>query len=186
MLRGSASEKIRRFGHDELPIFGAGAELSANEWRSVARQLAIAGLIQVDADRFNAVLLTEASRAVLKGESRVGLRKWREEAPPAARRRGGAGGSRGAGAGGRNGGRDAVAVDLDAAASEVFQRLRAWRAGQAQTAGVPAYVIFHDATLREIAQNQPKDRDQLAAIPGIGVRKLESYGEVLLQTVRGA
>ena len=69
---------------------------------------------------------------------------------------------------------------------EVFQRLRAWRARQAQTAGVPAYVIFHDATLREVARNQPKDIEELAAIPGVGARKLESYGAVMLEVVSGA
>jgi ATP-dependent DNA helicase RecQ len=184
VLRGAATEKIRRFGHDRLPLFGAGSDLSVKEWRSVARQLTTAGLVHVDAERFNAVLLTEASRDVLKGQCVVSLRKWREEPASSARRRGASGSA--AGGASRSGGRHAALADLDPAAAAVFQRLRAWRARQAQTTGVPAYVIFHDATLREIAQNQPKDRDELGAIAGVGARKLESYGEVLLETVRGA
>jgi ATP-dependent DNA helicase RecQ len=139
----------------------------------VARQLTIAGLVQVDSDRFNAIRLTEASRAVLKGERRISLRKWREPAP-AGRRRGGAG---------RAGVHVAAADGLDADAALVFERLRAWRAAQAQSAGVPAYVIFHDTTLREIARNRPRDIDELAAIGGVGARKLERYGEPLLAAV---
>ena len=184
VLRGAATEKIRRFGHDKLPIFGAGSELSAKEWRSVVRQLTIAGLVQVDTDRFNALMLTEASRAVLKGECRVSLRKWREEAQPASRRRSGSGRPGGPGAGQGAAARQAALADLDATAVEVFERLRAWRAQQAQAAGVPAYVIFHDATLREIARSQPRDMDELGAIGGVGARKLESYGALLLETVR--
>ena len=179
VLRGAATEKIHRFGHERLPVFGAGSELSAKEWRSVARQLTIAGLVQVDSERFNAVTLTEASRGVLKGECQVSLRKWREEPPAASRRRGSSG---------QRAGREAAAetaqADLDESAVAVFQRLRAWRASQAKSAGVPAYVIFHDATLREIARNQPKNMDELGAIAGVGVKKLESYGAVLLETVR--
>ena len=178
VLRGSATEKIRRFGHDNLPVFGAGSDLSAKEWRSVARQLTIGGFVEVDSERFNAVMLTEASRPVLKGECKVSLRKSRAE-PPASRRRGGSGKGTGAGSAGR----DVAIADLDPQAVEVFHRLREWRARQAKTAGVPAYVIFHDATLREIARNHPKDLDELAAIPGVGARKLESYGEVLLGAV---
>ena len=167
-------------------MFGAGGELSAKEWRSVVRQLTIAGLVQVDTERFNAVMLTEASRAVLKGQCQVSLRKWREESPPAARsRRGASGQGAGAGAGQGAAARQAALAELDPGAAEVFQRLRAWRARQAQTAGVPAYVIFHDATLLEIARNQPTDMDELGAIAGVGARKLESYGQVLLETVRG-
>jgi ATP-dependent DNA helicase RecQ len=176
VLRGAGTEKIRRFGHDGLPVFGAGSELSAKEWRSVVRQLTIAGLVQVDTERFNAVMLTEASRAVLKGQAQVSLRRWREDAPAGGRRRGASGGSPAAGA----------AAGLDPAAAEVFQRLRTWRAEQAQAAGVPAYVVFHDATLREIARNRPKDKDELAAVAGVGAKKLESYGEVLLRTVAGS
>ena len=182
VLRGSATEKVRRFGHDKLPVFGAGSDVSAREWRSVARQVAIAGLLEVDSERFNAVMLTEASRPGLKGERTVSLRKARDE-PPGARRRGGS--SRGPGMRDSGADRDAAVADLDAPAVDVFQRLREWRAQQAKAAGLPAYVIFHDATLRELARNQPKDLDELAAIPGVGARKLESYGGALLAVVRG-
>jgi ATP-dependent DNA helicase RecQ len=114
----------------------------------------------------------------------VSLRKWREEPASGARRRGaGSGPGSGAGAGRDSAARQAALADLGPVALEVFQRLRAWRAQQAQTTGVPAYVIFHDATLREIARQHPKDLDELGAIPGVGAKKLESYGPVLLQTI---
>src|SRR5690606_9914404 len=179
VLRGEASEKVRRFGHDQLAVFGAGAEMSAQEWRSVVRQLTIAGLVQVDSGRFNAICLTEAARPVLKGEQRVSLRKWRE--PPSGRRR--RRGAAGAGAG--PGGVTAAVEGLDRAAAARFDRLRAWRSTQAQAAGVPAYVIFHDATLREIARNEPRELEELAAIGGVGTRKLERYGAQLLAAAGG-
>ena len=187
VLRGAGTEKIRRFGHDQLPIFGAGADLSANEWRSVVRQLTIAGLVRVDTERFNALRLTEASRPVLQGEQRVALRKAPPEAPAASRRRSG---RSGAGDGRRADAEARAAVapgiaDLDGDATELFQRLRAWRAKQSQAAGLPAYVILHDATLREIARNRPRDTDELGSITGVGVKKLENYGSVLLAIVRG-
>jgi ATP-dependent DNA helicase RecQ len=177
VLRGEASEKVRRFGHDRLSVFGAGADLSALEWRSVVRQLTIAGLVQVDSERFNAIRLTEAARPVLKGEQRISLRKWRE--PPSARRR-----RRGA-ASATSVGVHAATEGMDSEAAARFDRLRAWRAAQAQAAGVPAYVIFHDATLREVARNQPRSLEELAAIGGVGARKLERYGAELLAAITG-
>ncbi len=179
VLRGAATDKIQRFGHGNLPVFGAGSDLSAKEWRSVVRQLTIAGLVQVDSDRFNAVMLTEASRAVLKGERQVSLRKWRAEPAGVARRRGGSSPSAARGAAA-----EAALAELDAPSVAVFNRLRAWRASQAQASGVPAYVIFHDATLREIARNRPRNMDELGAIAGVGAKKLESYGALLLETVQ--
>src|SRR5690606_5018902 len=175
VLRGAASEKVRRFAHDQLAVFGAGADLSAAEWRLVALQRTISGLVQVDSERINTFRLTQAARPVLKGERRVSLRKWREPAASGRRRRGMAGGSAS--------GVVAAAEGLDGEAMARFDRLRAWRAAQAQAAGVPAYVIFHDATLREIARNQPRELEELAAIGGVGTRKLERYGVGLLAAV---
>ncbi|MGE0803084.1 MAG: DNA helicase RecQ [Lautropia sp.] len=180
VLRGAATEKIQRFGHERLSTFGAGADLSANAWRAIVRQLTIAGLVHVDAERFNALRLTEASRAVLKGEQAVQLREAPPEAPAGGRKRGsGSGGNSGAAA------KAAAAAGLDADATALFERLRVWRAQQAKAAGVPAYVILHDATLREIARQRPADHAALGGISGVGAKRLENYGESLLAVVRG-
>ncbi len=178
VLRGQATEKARRFGHDQLPVFGVGADLSANAWRSVVRQLTILGLVSVDSDAFNTLHLTEAARGVLLGKTSVSLR----EAPPAeprarSRRRGAA----------ADGGSSRVAADsgLDPEAEALFQQLRAWRARLAKTANLPAYVILHDATLRAIARERPAALADLDHISGVGARRRETYGAALLAIVRG-
>ncbi len=170
VLRGVANEKVQRYGHEHLPVFGIGADLSVSQWRSVVRQLSIAGLLHIDAERFQTVSLTEASRPVLKGEQRVALRQPSENARDRRARR-------------RQ--PSTLEQDLDAAGAACFARLRAWRSQQAKESGVPAYVIFHDATLHEIALQQPADLDALAAVPGVGARKLATYGEAVLEAVAG-
>lgn len=172
VLRGADNEKVRRYGHQDLPVFGIGADLSVSQWRSVVRQLSIAGLIYIDAERFQTVLLTEASRPVLKGEQTVALRQPSENARDArARQR-----QRGAVA-------STLEQDLDADSAACFARLRAWRSQQAKASGVPAYVIFHDATLHDIARSMPADLAALAEVPGVGAKKLETYGEAVLDVV---
>lgn len=171
VLRGQASEKVRNSGHDQLPIFGVGSDLSLAQWRSVVRQLSIAGYIHIDAERFQTVSLTEAARPVLKGEQSVRMREPAEREPRGSRTR-----------------RRAAAMstlerDLDAAGAACFARLRSWRSQQAREGGVPAYVIFHDATLHEIALRQPDSLQALAAVPGVGERKLDTYGEAVLEVV---
>src|SRR5215213_5007081 len=132
VLRGQATEKVTQRGHDQLSTFGLGRERSDREWRAIARQCIALGLLEIDHDAYGALRLTAESRPVLKGERAVALRAWRE--PKRSRRRSGAPAT------------DAVLSDE---AASLFDRLREWRAEMARRHGVPAYVIFHDATLRE-------------------------------------
>jgi ATP-dependent DNA helicase RecQ len=165
VLRGERTDRVARFGHDRLSVFGIGAELDAAGWRSLFRQLVALGFAGVDHAGYGGLKLEEASRAVLRGERVVELR--RSVVAPSPRKRAAAEASR-------------LVSPPDA---ELFQRLKAWRAGQARAQGVPAYVIFHDATLAEIARRRPVDAGGLAAIPGLGGAKLARYGEGLLAVV---
>jgi ATP-dependent DNA helicase RecQ len=167
ILRGKATEKVEQFGHAGLPTFGAGAELDDAGWRSVFRQLLAAGLLHADAQAYGALRLTDAARPVLKGEATLMLRK------PLARTRG-----RKAASAGR---RSAVDQPLAESDSPLFDALRSWRAGLAREQGVPAYVILHDKTLRELATRRPATLDDLLDVPGIGQAKAERYGEALLR-----
>jgi ATP-dependent DNA helicase RecQ len=164
VLRGKSTEKVIRFGHERLTTFGIGVDRSEAEWRLLLRQLVAQHLVEVDVERFNVLELTEASRTVLRGERRIELRETVAE-PRRARAR-----------------TRAVATEgLDAAAEARFERLRAWRAQVAKEHGVPAYVVFHDGTLRAIAQRAPETRAALGDISGIGAAKLERYGAALLE-----
>ncbi len=167
ILRGKATPRVRENGHDTLTVFGVGVDISDQGWRSVLRQLLAKGLVTVDAEGHGTLMLTEESRAVLKGEVTLMLRR---EAPVAAR-------------GGRPRRAGPADAGLDAEAQGRFEALRAWRAAIAREHGVPAYVIFHDATLREIARTDPRSLDELSHVHGVGVRKLEAYGEALLECV---
>jgi ATP-dependent DNA helicase RecQ len=169
ILRGKSTDRVNQYGHDKLSVFGVGADLSESAWRSVLRQLLAQGLLAVDHEGYGTLTLTEGSRAVLKGEHQLMLRR---ESPKAARA------AKSPGARGR-----APAVELPAEAQGVFEALRAWRAEVARNHGVPAYVIFHDATLREIALARPGTLEELGGISGVGVRKLEAYGEDILERV---
>ena len=169
VLLGRATDKVNQWRHAELSTFGVGAELSDQEWRGVARQLVASGLLEVDHGAYGALKLTEASRAVLKGEREVSLRKQVLRAKA------------------RKKPRLAPAGAPAGAESGLFERLRAWRADTARAHGVPAYVIFHDATLRDIAHARPASIEALRAISGVGVRKLEAYGaEILALVTQGA
>jgi ATP-dependent DNA helicase RecQ len=166
VLRGETTAKVAQREHDKLSTFGIGRERSAREWRAIVRQCIALGLIEIDHDAYGALRLVGESRAVLKGERSVTLRMWRE-----ARRSARVKPSQ---------------VMLAGAAQELFERLRAWRVEAARRHGVPAYVIFHDATLREIARLRPSSIETLRGISGIGARKLEAYGEDIVGLVRGA
>jgi ATP-dependent DNA helicase RecQ len=163
VLRGKSTEKVARFGHERLSTFGIGIDRSEAEWRLLLRQLVAQHLVEVDVDRYNVLRLTEASRAVLRGERRIELRIPAEEP----RRRGRARAA-------------AATAGLDAAAEARFERLRAWRSGVARAHGVPAYVVFHDGTLRAIAQQCPRTRAALGEVSGVGATKLERYGADVL------
>ena len=163
VLRGSESERIRQCGHDHLTTYGIGKDLDATTWRSVFRQLVACGLLEVDAE-FGSLRLTEGSRAVLRGERRLQLRKEQRERRERDRSP-----------------RSGVAVE--AADLPRFQALRDLRAQLAREQNVPAYVIFHDSTLRTIAEQQPATLDDLARVGGIGGAKLARYGERVLEAL---
>lgn len=163
VLRGEATAKVTDRGHERLSTFGIGASRSAREWRAIARQCIALGLLQVDHQAYGALRLTGESRAVLKGERRVSLRAWKE---------------------GRRIARPRVAKEeISSEHLALFERLRAWRAETARSRGVPAYVVFHDATLADIARAKPASREALRRISGVGARKLEAYGAALLELV---
>ncbi|HRQ66913.1 MAG TPA: DNA helicase RecQ [Xanthomonadaceae bacterium] len=169
VLRGERTDKVLQFDHDRLSTFGIGADLDARQWRSVARQLVAAGLLATDMEGYGTLRLTTAAKPLLKGEMRIELRRD----PPTRKRRE----PRAA----------AVAkADLGPVDAGLWEALREWRAQQARTQGVPAYVIFHDATLRAIAAHRPGAMDQLGSISGVGQRKLERYGAEVLRVLAEA
>ncbi|GAB2882018.1 DNA helicase RecQ [Nocardioides pacificus] len=168
ILLGNETPRVVQLDHTTLTVFGIGTELSAAEWRGVARQLLAQRLLAVGSDGYGTLELTEDSAEVLRGNRQVALRT---EAPKAARTRS------------AKRSRAADAVVLDAAGEALFERLRAWRATTAKQAGLPAYVIFHDATLRHVAAASPATLAELGTISGIGAGKLEKWGEALLEVV---
>ena len=169
ILRGSESEKLRQFGHDRLSTYGIGRELDANRWRSLFRQLLAAGVLEVDAEGFGSLRLTGAAKPLLRGEARFEARF--EEVRPRRREREGAKPK-------------APPVMLDDPAAQArFERLRSARARLAKAQNLPAYVIFHDATLRAIAEADPDSLHQLAGISGVGDAKLERYGAAMLEAL---
>ncbi len=172
ILRGKQTPRIDQLGHTALSTFGVGADLADGEWRGVVRQLLAQGLIGVDTDGYGTLRLTPESAAVLQGERQVPLRKdtrvSRSTAGAARSRRS-----------------TADAAPLDDADTELFERLRAWRARTAKANGLPAYVVFHDATLRAIAAARPEDPATLGTISGVGASKLDRYGEDVLAVVAG-
>nr|WP_199806854.1 MULTISPECIES: DNA helicase RecQ [unclassified Streptomyces] len=169
ILLGKRTAKVIQFDHDQLSVFGIGDELAEGEWRGVVRQLLAQGLLAVEGE-YGTLVLTEESGAVLWHGREVPLRK--EPKKPAAPR------SSGGGRGERKA--RAAAPELPAELVPAFEALRAWRADQAREQGVPAYIIFHDATLREIATARPTTVAELGAISGVGEKKLATYGEGVL------
>jgi ATP-dependent DNA helicase RecQ len=172
ILLGKETEKVRQHGHQSLKVFGVGADLRETEWRAALRQLLAQGLLAVGGE-YGTLSLTGASADVLGGQRQVSLRR---EAPRPAK----AAKAARAGKAGR-----AAPVDLPAEAAPVFERLRAWRGGVAKEQGVPAYVIFHDATLREIAAGHPSSLAELSEVNGVGEAKLAKYGDQVLEVLAG-
>ncbi|PWF25086.1 DNA helicase RecQ [Corticimicrobacter populi] len=170
ILRGKQTERVSQYGHDTLSVFGVGSDLSEQAWRGVLRQLLAQGLLTVDHEGYGTLALTEASRAVLKGERTLMLRRESERAA----RKSAARESKPA------------AVQLPPEAQGLFEQLRRWRGEVARNNGVPAYVIFHDATLREIALQRPESIDDLGLVSGVGARKLEAYGDDILTVLEEA
>jgi len=176
ILRGKATEKITQHGHRSLSTFGLGAEFSEPQLRGVLRQLLAMGAVRVDAEAFNTLALTEGSRAVLRGEAAVRLRQSVAKAPS----RGGTSAIQ------KNKGQTAplVPIALSEDALARFNDLKAWRAEVAREHNLPAYVIFHDATLATIAHRAPQSIEDLQGISGMGVKKLEAYAAEVLRVVR--
>ncbi|AOA73289.1 DNA helicase RecQ [Stenotrophomonas rhizophila] len=166
ILRGGENDKIRQFGHTELSTYGIGKDLDARTWRSVFRQLVAAGLLEVDSDAYGGLRLTDGSRQVLKGERKVMMRR---ESPKTRERE----------RGGQRTGLSVLPQDL-----ALFNALRGLRAELAREQNVPAFVIFHDSTLRNIAEQRPTSIDALGRVGGIGGTKLSRYGERLVEIVR--
>jgi ATP-dependent DNA helicase RecQ len=171
ILLGRQTAKIVQHGHASLTVFGVGTELREPEWRGVVRQLLAQGLLSIEGD-YGTLTLTEASAAVLRSQHQVLLRREPERAARPARARRtvtAAGGT--------------AATELPAEAAGRFEQLRAWRAATAKEQGVPAYVIFHDATLREIAATQPSSLAALGKVSGVGETKLAKYGQQVLDVL---
>lgn len=168
ILLGRATDKVQQHRHDSLTVFGIGTELSEAEWRGVVRQLLAEGLLAVEGD-YGTLALTDTSAEVLGRRRTVMLRREPARTARPAKPRGAA----------------TMVAELAPAAAEVFERLRAWRAATAREQGVPAYVIFHDATLRQIATDAPSALADLSRVSGVGEAKLAKYGEQVLAVLAG-
>lgn len=164
ILVGNATEKVRDRRHDELPTFGVGQEYNRSEWQAIFRQIMGRDLARPDPERHGALRMTEAARPILRGEQDVQLRKdslTKTASRPQAR---------------------SLVSDEDA---PLLAALKAQRRALAEAARVPAYVIFNDRTLIEMAETRPANLDQMAAIGGVGAKKLERYGQVFLEVING-
>ena len=170
VLRGSENERILQSGHQAISTYGIGTELTANEWKSVFRQLVANGYLRADPEGYGALQLTEQCRPLLKGEQAIELRK-----DPVAKK---SSSSRSAGK------RSGPAIREQITDQAGWDALRACRKELADKQGVPPYVIFHDTTLFDMLERRPETLEQLAEVSGVGAAKLEKYGEVFLQTLR--
>ncbi|MBO0843742.1 MAG: HRDC domain-containing protein, partial [Nocardioides sp.] len=168
ILLGKKTPKVEQFRHDSLSVFGVGADTSERDWRAVVRQLLAQDLVAVEGS-YQTYGLTEASWPVLRGERKVMMRREPERVARARTPRA-----------------KQPAADLSPEAVPVFEALRSWRASVAKEQGVPAYVVFHDATLREIATRLPSTRAELGQISGIGAAKLDRYADGVLAALPGS
>jgi ATP-dependent DNA helicase RecQ len=160
-------DKVKEYGHERLPTFGVGADQDERAWKGIFRQLVAAGLLRADLAEHGALKLKESARPVLKGEQGVQLRRLR---PADKTRRAVTQKTR-------------VDIDLEGDAADRFQALREWRIATARAQAVPAYVILHDRTLKEIALQQPCSIRELLAVGGVGEAKAERYGAEIIQLV---
>jgi ATP-dependent DNA helicase RecQ len=170
VLRGKATDKVQQRGHERLSTFGVGAELDDTRWRAVLRQLVALGHVVTEGE-YNTLALAGGARAVLRGEVTLQLKLPAEPAPKRAR------------ASRRAAGAPAAPADLDAESQARFAALKGWRTEVAREHALPAYVIFHDATLAEMARRAPASLDELGLISGVGAKKLEAYGQALLRVL---
>ncbi len=164
VLRGEADERVRRFGHDKLSVYGIGVEHDANTWRSIFRQIIARSFLTTDMNSKGGLRLTEAARPVLKGQVDV---SFRVEEKPATRKKSSATKQRG----------------MSSEHNDMWERLRERRRQLASEQGLPAYVIFHDATLMDMAEKRPATLSAMASISGVGAAKLEKYGQIFLDEI---
>ncbi len=176
VLRGKSTEKVAQYGHEQLSTFGIGADVPEAQWRVVLRQLIALGHLRSEGD-YNTLELTASARDVLRGEVRLLLRQ-----PSDAPKRGRAGRVTRAARGGAD---KPPPLPLDESGRARFEALKAWRAEVAREHNLPAYIVFHDAALAEMAQANPESLDALGEISGVGAKKLEAYGREILRVLGG-
>ena len=160
VLRGVETERIKTWRHDTLSVFGVGADRSEQEWRAILRQVIALGLVTVDHDQYSSLKLTDAARPVLKGGQKVQLRQYQKPSKPKR----------------TSAPKGYAETFLEPEEQAIFERLRAWRMGMAREHNVAAFVIFPDATLRDIAKVKPTSLGELRGVSGVGEKKLASYG----------
>ena len=176
VLRGKATDKVAQHGHASLSTFGIGADVSEAQWRAVLRQLIALGHLRTEGE-YNTLELTATAREVLRGEVSLLLREASDTPRRSRTKR-----VRAEGRGARD---KAPPLPLDDEGLARFAALKAWRGEVAREHNLPAYVVFHDATLAEMAQQQPDSLDALAQISGVGAKKLEAYGQEILRVLAG-
>jgi len=167
ILLGNETEKVRARGHTSLPTYGVGTEYDKREWQAVFRQMMGHDLVRPDAERHGALRMTDAALPILRGEASISLRRDSIRAAGALRR-------------------PAVKAMVSDEDAPLLSALKAKRRGLAEAARVPAYIIFNDRTLIEMAEKRPDTMDAMARIGGIGAKKLESYGKAFLEVINGA
>jgi ATP-dependent DNA helicase RecQ len=171
ILRGADDERVRALGHDNLSTYGIGSELDERQWRGVFRQLVAMNLLATDSEGYGVLRLTGASRGALRGEVPVTLRRPADRSERRSARKS------------QRGERARQSLQIAPHESALWDSLRETRARLAREQGVPAYVIFHDATLLQMLRDRPRDIDAFGAINGVGAAKLARYGEVFLQVL---
>jgi ATP-dependent DNA helicase RecQ len=171
VLRGIDSDKVKQWRHDKLSTFGIGSETSEAEWRAILRQTIALGLVVVDHDAYGSLKLSDEARPVLRGERKVQLRQYQK--PVRQKRQ-------------STKPKGYVESELSPVEQAIFDKLRWWRVETARKHNVPAYVIFHDATMREIAKLKPSSISELRNVSGVGEKKLETYGEEIVALIGDA
>ncbi len=164
VLRGKQTEKVSQFNHQQLSTFGIGVELSQNQWRSVARQLIVKGLLTVNSQQFNALTLTAQSRQLLQGKMALNLRQEVKQAP-------------------QKKNKSEFKNGVSQQDAELWDALRDCRKALAEEHGIPSYMIFHDATLMEMMETKPQTMMQLLRVNGVGEAKLNNYGQAFLDVI---
>ncbi|MET0962283.1 MAG: DNA helicase RecQ [Noviherbaspirillum sp.] len=172
VLRGIDSDKVKQWKHEQLSTFGIGSDTGEQEWRAILRQVIALGLVTVDHDAYHALKLTDEARPVLRGERQVQLRQYVKPVRASKQKRAGGAKPRGY-----------VEADLSRTEQAIFEKLRNWRMETARLHNVPAYIIFHDATMREIAKAKPSTLDALRGVSGVGEKKLLTYGDEIVALI---